>query len=543
MSIRVIFVCAVAAWSVACSANEQGLGVGSGGGGTGGTIEIDGGGGNGGMIDTDGSAGGSWVGDPKTCSHAASAHTYVGCDFWPTVLPNIVGEHFDFAVVVANAGEIAAHVKIERGGQVISEGDVPAESAGKFFLPWVNETKHYSGMCDTDPSPGFKESSRTPDGAYHLTTSVPVTVFQFNPLEYDPKGGPEGKDWSSCKCMFGCHSYTNDASLLLPSTSLTGNYFVTGYSGIESPDQNMPGYFSVIGLESDTNVTMKLGQNATMVAGGGLPAGGPGDVVEFVIGRGEVVEILGTQSTDLSGTQVHADKPVQVMSGHPCIQLPFDRQACDHLEETVLPAETLGMHYVVARPTGPGGSAVEQIVRLFGNADGTQLTYPGNAPPGAPSVLNAGDVVDLGVLDLDFEVLGDKPFAVTTFQVGNTIVDPTLKGRGDPSQSNVATVEQHRTKYVFLAPDDYDVSFADVVMPMDAQVRLDGEPLAASPEAISGGFGVARAKLGPGVDGAHLLTSDKPVGLQVMGYGFATSYQYPGGLDLKGIAPAPPPIK
>ena len=32
-----------------------------------------------------------------------------------------------------------------------------------------------------------------------------------------------------------------------------------------------------------------------------------------------------------------------------------------------------------------------------------------------------------------------------------------------------------------------------------------------------------------------------PVGLQVMGYGFATSYQYPGGLNLKGIT-APPPV-
>ena len=45
----------------------------------------------------------------------------------------------------------------------------------------------------------------------------------------------------------------------------------------------------------------------------------------------------------------------------------------------------------------------------------------------------------------------------------------------------------------------------------------------------------------PGQQGAHQLTSDKPVGIQVMGYGQYTSYQYPGGSDL--IAIAPPPVK
>ena len=57
------------------------------------------------------------------------------------------------------------------------------------------------------------------------------------------------------------------------------------------------------------------------------------------------------------------------------------------------------------------------------------------------------------------------------------------------------------------------------------------------------GYAVARVKLGVGASGAHVLISDKPVGLQVVGYGNYTSYQYPGGLNLKGIAPPPPPIK
>ena len=55
------------------------------------------------------------------------------------------------------------------------------------------------------------------------------------------------------------------------------------------------------------------------------------------------------------------------------------------------------------------------------------------------------------------------------------------------------------------------------------------------------GYGVARYKLGAGNAGAHVLSSTDPVGIQVMGYGQYTSYQYPGGSDLTAIAP--PPVK
>lgn len=107
--------------------------------------------------------------------------------------------------------------------------------------------------------------------------------------------------------------------------------------------------------------------------------------------------------------------------------------------------------------------------------------------------------------------------------------------------SYMTAVEQYRTKYVFLAPSNYDLSYADVVMPMDATLELDGAAVTKAPTAIGSGYGVVRLGLGPGQQGAHVLTSSAPVGLQVMGYGRYTSYQYPGGMNLKAIAPPPDP--
>ncbi|HTA93774.1 MAG TPA: hypothetical protein VK745_29560, partial [Polyangiaceae bacterium] len=78
-------------------------------------------------------------------------------------------------------------------------------------------------------------------------------------------------------------------------------------------------------------------------------------------------------------------------------------------------------------------------------------------------------------------------------------------------------------------------------MPLDAKVTLDGLALPATPKPVGGSsFGIARVHLGVGSGGAHSLVSDKPVGLQIIGYGSYTSYAYPGGLDLQLIAPPPP---
>ena len=148
-------------------------------------------------------------------------------------------------------------------------------------------------------------------------------------------------------------------------------------------------------------------------------------------------------------------------------------------------------------------------------------------------------MVDLGQVNVDFELVADHELTVMHFQVGAGPVSSA--GKGDPSQSFATAVEQYRLKYVFLAPDDYDVNFADVVQPMDAKLTLDGAPVANKPVAMSSGFGITRVKLGVGNKGAHVLTSTAPVGIQVLGYGTYTSYQYPGGLNLGKIAP--PPIK
>jgi hypothetical protein len=569
---RVVFLGAVVFGVVACGGagaadpagppGESGSG-GSGGSGTAGSgtagsgiagsVGLGGGGvgGEGGSI----GVGGQQGGDPNTCEGAAALKSYVGCDYWPTVVANAAWDIFDYAVIVANAGDSPAEITVTRGNQQVATVKVAPNSLEKIYLPWVSELK--GGQADNCGSPPpLTKTVGVLSGAYHLVSTRPVTVYQFNALQYKGAGGPPGKSWASCPgnttCFsalqpLGCFSFSNDASLLLPSTALTGNYRVTMPAGQPNPISGGNGaYFTITGTQDGTSVKVQLSPSGAIRAGAGIPATSAGGIFSFVLNKGDVVQVLSDPNTDPAGSLVQASKPVQVIGGISCANIPdTNTQACDHLEETVLPAETLGKRYLVAPPTGPKGNTPGHVVRMVGNVDGTKLTYKGQAPAGAPATINAGQVVKLGLVKGAFEVEGDHEFIVSTFMPGAMLLDPdaSQEAKGDPSMSTATAVEQFRKKYVFLAPDDYDISYADVLAPEGTSLTLDGQPVTTASSPIQGtGYVVFRIKLGPGQGGAHQLEADKEVGLQVMGYGSYTSYQYPGGSNLTLIAPPPPDI-
>jgi len=166
--------------------------------------------------------------NPKTCAQAEKSQTYIGCDFWPTITYNPVYHEFAFAVVVANGGAVEADVTVERAGMMVASEKVPAGGLTVIKLPWVMELKGEE-FTRTDATTGArkKESELVKGGAYHMTSSVPVTAWQFNPLDYQqPAANCPGLPAGTTTCL----SVSNDASLLLPSTAMTGTYRFAGRS-------------------------------------------------------------------------------------------------------------------------------------------------------------------------------------------------------------------------------------------------------------------------------------------------------------------------
>ena len=556
---------------------------GSGTGASGGT----GGGANNGTAATTGNNGGASGGsgasqnNPTTCIQAATAHSYVGCEFWPTITANPVWTEFDPAVIIANGGTADASVTIDGPAAFHKDVTVGAGKLETVLLAWVPGLKGPEFSIANTSGGRLNYSMRVNGGAYHVKSTVPVTAWQFNPLQYTKDQCPENPG------VTGCLSASVDASILLPATAMTGNYRIFAYSSKNEGDQwgSVPGGMAITATTDNTTVKVQLGPRCgveifpttdlgTCVSAsqnGDIPAKNRMEIYTLAMNAGDVVQLVGawaqypqTHNADVSGSVINADKPVQVIAFNAIAQLPdYSVANADHMEETVLPSEVLGNKYIVVPPTTPNGNAVGHVVRIYGNVDGTNLTYPEGKPAGAPDMINAGDVVQIPALPVGqpatecmrvanhcmlpdaFIVEGDQPFAVASFMVGGTLQMPNTdatNSQGDPSMTMEVTPAQFRKQYIFLAPADYLENFADILVPRGADVVLDGAPLTTTPTPIGAGdWGFIRAKLGAGNGGVHTLATkhDSGIGLQVEGFGFATSYYYPGGLNLNLISKPP----
>ncbi len=501
------------------------------------------------------------VRDPNSCQEAEMFRTYLGCEYYPTVLANVVSSVFDFAVVIANASDQAADIHVDGPNGFTSTGSVAAHGLLTVYLPWVDALKGPS-LSSTCTAAAMTGSVLARASAFHLTSSRPVAAYQFSPLEFRATGGPAGKVWSCAPATSPpceCNSYTNDASLLLPKNALTSNYVAFTWRDQGMASSSKPATVTITALADATEVSVQMGPHATLQAGptgSGIPAAGPNQVFRLTIDQRDVIELVAAPGSDLSGTQIQAsaNKPLQVMSGSPSATAPNDMvRSADHMEEIVFPAESVGKDYVVPVPSGPHATPVVHVVRIYGHAKASSLSYYPNKPTGAPDSIPAGEVVEFQA-STDFQVQGSEPFAVGSFLVGGQLLDPSAQPQdssGDPSQSFLTTTAQYRDKYVFLAPIDYESNFVDMVVPSGIELKLDGKPLDLSAAAtLAGrasdattplGFRIARVLLdaGPSFVGAHEITASAPVGIQVVGYGRFTSYQYPGGLNLNLISEPP----
>jgi len=451
------------------------------------------------------------------CSPQSLGTSYIGCDYYATVTGNTTGTMFDFAVAIANTATTPAMIEID-GGALTSPvmATVAPNSVSIQKLPWVTTLK----LCDTPDTDGcllgentFHYGALATGGAYHIRSNTPITVYQFNSLEYT---------------LNNSFSYSNDASLLFPSTVWRKSHYAAAWQPLGGTNASE---LAVTAAHAGTNVTIT--SKADTMADQGAPAFTAGTPQTVMLNAGDVLEIASITG-DLTGSLITSDQPVTVVSGHFCADVPDGVAACDHLEETMFPVDTLGTHYMVNAPAVtsiPDGKV--EVVRVIATGDNTSLSYD---PPqaGAPgTIAHAGDFIEIDNTAASFLITSDQKVLVAQYMEGQDAGG----GTGDPSMALAVPVEQFRSSYLFHAPVTYDSNYVDVTAPTGAMVVLDGMPLAFTPIGSSG-YGLARVaglSTGAAMDGNHSITGDMPFGITVYGYGQYTSYWYPGGLNLAKI--------
>ncbi len=503
------------------------------------------------------------------CGAAEANKSNIGCEYWAVPLANLgqfTADRYDFRVVVANPDDQPASVRVFRGAgtTVVAETTVSPGGLDDIVLPWISGMSDGIGVDDTD-------SIATPNGAYRVVSDRPVTVAQFNPFEYD-------------NGMVDDYSFTNDASLLLPSHSFTGEYIASSFVPLSVTQvdpglppilpmtreaRHWPGYVTVTGITPEpTTVNVALTAPIEAEPGGKFGASNAGTTVSFTLERGEVVHLVAaappecsssrpgysTESLcpdtdpgcgavlefcdesqyDLTGSRVQANHPVEVFGGHTCAYVPYNAQACDHLENQMPPLQTWGTEYFTAPMGDPSSPEVRNVVRVTAAFDGTDVTVEPSQDGIGSVTLGAGEWVEFDSTS-PFRVNGSRGIMVTQYLVGQFASEPEAD-RGDPAMVVLPPGEQYRSDYTFVTPTSYNAStegqsFLLVIRPPGLDITLDGGSLGGSFNAVGG----REVAIVPVEGGTHQMNASDTFGVIVFGMGQFTSYAYPAGLNLEEI--------
>lgn len=493
-----------------------------------------------------------------SCAAAEAWGSNVGCEFWAVDLDNEYSSFNDAAgspwgVVVSNFGKTPANVVVEKNdgppngaaaiSTVLTESLAPG-SLKELTLP----TREVDGSTQADNGPGTMVSSN----AFRIRSDVPIVVYQFNTLR---------------------HSYSNDASLLIPKNGLGNVYRVLGWPTTNPIKASIPGapdiagipdhsFVTIIGTQPNTAVTITV--STATVAGGGVDAKKKGDVIQHVIGPFDVLNIESSGIPgDMTGTVVESSAPIVVFSGGERGIAPLNagtnggppappgyesKDLCctDHLEEQLLPITSYGKSFVVTRSPirSTGGYVEPDMLRFMGVAAPT--TVKTNLPPPNDNfTLQPGEIRDAWTTT-DFVAEATEPLAIGQILVSQGFTNGASEG-GDPSLTIPPPVDQYRRNYLFNVPSSWSKNYVVIAAPAGAAVLIDGQAPAGcvvSPAGTLGGqsWESRRCVIG---EGAHQMTGDQAFGIIAYGYGSRGSYAFVGGANVKRIYDPPPipPVK
>ncbi|QDG52940.1 hypothetical protein FIV42_19990 [Persicimonas caeni] len=546
------------------------------------------------------------------CEIADRTNSYIGCEYWAVELENhLLNDSRDdgeplpddqrppFAIVLANTSdsydaEVTVYTEEGQLAQAVGSRTVASDVS----LPGIDYVTVHSELIDADgnrlqgPISGDIDKLPLPKGtlmtlvlphrsvefgkstldslAYRVESTQPVVAYQFNPL--------------CCN-----YNYTNDASLLLPTSALTENYMFMSYAvwnGSQSRlDQPYSSTMTVLATEPDTQVSIQL--VAPKGAGSGenglrpyseliypfdsSRVNGPdaNGRINVTMQPFEVLNVAGAgvdPVEDLTGSLIEADKPIAVFGGHTCAFVPFNLSACDHLESQLFPLETWGRRFIAAplklRQEDASNSREGTYWKFLAREDGTRIDVgidiqrPNVLPPADEGVksceefatnaeagifeLDAGQTCEFGSRDL-IVAEASQPIMLGAFLSGQSSVSENAdwgSHAGDPAYYLVPPEEQYRRDYSFLTPATYFQSYVTVTTQPGVPVTLDGEPINLSDYDYEENLtrGVARAHI-PVEPGPHRIEAQVPFGIVVYGYDDYVSYAYTGGLNFKKLTP------
>jgi hypothetical protein len=342
---------------------------------------------------------------------------------------------------------------------------------------------------------------------------------------------------------------TSDGMYIIPTIGWGTEYVVAAYQSLYEGFGNFvydyPTEFCIVANQDNTVCTVipscdirVEGEPTTVLH----PKGAPFTVV---LNRGQVVQYQAVlaqdaDNYDFTSTYISSNKPIGVIGGSQCPNIPPEYLYCDHVCDMIPPLRTWAKTYAtVPFANRKGGDSF----LILSSKDG-QTIYRNNA---VFCVLSKKydryyrpDVSDASVFT------SDAPFLCVQYCNSTTFTDDQgndNNGIGDPAMVVVNSIEQFTPEVVFQTPtiaagQGGFSNFANVIVHDSAasKTTFDGQPISQYkatnkmkiPYSEYSAFRIRSL-----TQGTHHVKSDSGVGVYVYGYGSYDSYAWSGALGIR----------
>ncbi|MFN8359718.1 MAG: IgGFc-binding protein [Candidatus Kapaibacterium sp.] len=376
-----------------------------------------------------------------------------GTDFYfsfPPSAPSDSGLKF-CKIYVVSSREQTVHVEI-KGKQWEMTKVIPQNQVTEFYIaPDVAEpfTK-----ATTERAPAEKVYLQA---AVHIYAESPIIICGVNRYENAREG-----------------------FLILPVSSLGNEYVVSSYPQVESTGSDKVQLVSEVTISAaydSTEVSFSMGGTTKSETSGGLASGKD---TTFLMNKGDVLCFTGNgELQDLSGSYIKSTKPVAVVSGNQCANIPTNGSGCSPLREMELPAFAWGKEYHV---TPIFGRKKNPIIRIYAKEKNTTVYRNGEQWLVLP---RSSRTIDNGYVERrSFDgapqcvvITADKPIYVVQYNPSET--DDAISS--SPFQMTLTPFEQYQNEITFNTPggsggiDNFKLHYVNLIYQLAADKNIPGD--------------------------------------------------------------------
>jgi hypothetical protein len=347
----------------------------------------------------------------------------------------------------------------------------------------------------------------------------------------------------------------------LPVSALGTEYIVAAYPQYTAVGSgyNLVSETTISAAYNDTEVTFEMGGDTLSTTAGGLKTGKD---TTFTMNKGDVLYFASNGDIqDISGSRITSSKPVGVVSGNQCANVPAGVNSCDFIVEMEIPTYTWGTEYHV---TPFFGRKKNPIIRIFAKEENTTV-YRDGQPwfilPRSNRTINNSYAERRSNDDAPRPVVisADKPIYVVEYNTGQS--DDNVSS--DPFQLVLTPLEQYQREIVFCTPGAkggtnnfkkhyvnlvYQVA-ADGTLPDDLEFAIvnngqfewnkmslfSTDPGRLFSVPVNGATYACKQLILPG-DGVYRIRANTPFAAYSYGFSDYDSYGFPAGAALGDIS-------